>query len=168
MSGGKKKDTKRGNFGFDLPDAMLMLLNADHARQITGMTRLTAYAYLLEAEIGMVARGTVNINGSRLGIASPEVNKALDALVSSGRISKVGYRRGSYYGISISRNGANYILKKFGELPADVTKWLSVKRRIIDGMISDGVIRYLCVHHSECLPKAVIDKYDKRINSDSV
>ena len=167
MSGGKQKDTKRGNFRFGLSDAMLMMLNADHSRQITGMTRLTAYAYLLEAEIGLVARGTVSINSSRLGIASPEVNKSLDALVSSGRISKTGYRRGSYYGINISRNGANYISKKFGELPADVTKWLSAKRHIIDGMTSDGVVRYLCVHHSECLPKAVIDKYDERTNSGS-
>ena len=167
MSGGKKKDTKRGNFEFALPDAMLMLLNADHARQITGMTRLTAYSYLLEAEIGMVARGTVNINGGRLGIISPEVNKSLDTLISSGRISKTGYRRGSYYGITISRNGANYISKKFNGLPADVTKWLSVKRRIIDAMTSDDVVKYLCVHHSDCLPKAVIDKYDERTNSGS-
>ena len=147
---------------------MLMLLNADHARQITGMTRLTAYSYLLEAEIGMVARGTVNINGGRLGIVSHDVNKALDALVSSGHISKAGYRHGSYYGISISRKGADHISKKFRRLPADITKWLSEKRRIIDAMTSDDVVKYLCVHHSDCLPKAVIDKYDKRINSDGV
>ena len=146
---------------------MLMLLHADHARQITGMTRLTAYAYLLEAEIGLVTRGTVNINSSWLGITSPEVNKALDILVLSKRISKAGYRRGSYYGISISRKGADHISKKFSELPADITKWLSEKRRIIDGMISDDIIRYLCVHHSECLPKAVIGEYDERTNSGS-
>ena len=150
-----------------MPDAILLLLNAVHARQITGMTRLTAYARLLEAEIGIIAKGTVNINDNRLGIASPEVNNALDALVSSGRIRETGHRRGYYYGIIISRNGADHISKKFNKLPADVTKWLSAKRRIIDAMTSDGVIRYLCVNHSECLPKAVIDKYDERADNDS-
>ena len=149
-----------------MPDAMLMLLHADHARQITGMTRLTAYAYLLEAEIGLVARGTVNINSSWLGITSPEVNKALDTLVSSGRISKAGYRHGSYYGISISRNGSEHISKKFSGLPADITKWLSAKRHIIDAMTSNDIVKYLCVHHSECLPKAIIGRYGKR-TSDS-
>ena len=114
-----------------------------------------------------MTRGTVNINSSWLGIASLEVNKALDALVSSGHINKTGYRHGSYYGISISRKGADHISKKFSGLPADVTKWLSAKRRIIDDMISDDIIRYLCVHHSECLPKAVIGEYDER-TSDSV
>ena len=150
-----------------MPDAILLLLNAVHARQITGMTRLTAYSYLLEAEIKMVAKETVNINGSRLGIASPEVNKALDALVSSGRIRETGHRRGHYYGIIISRKGADHISKKFNKLPADAARWLSMKRRIIDAMTSNGVIRYLCVHHSECLPKAVIDKYDERTDSGS-
>ena len=54
---------------FNLPDAILLFLYADYRNQITGMARLAAYAYFLEAEIGLVAKGTVKIGSGGRGIA---------------------------------------------------------------------------------------------------
>ena len=41
---------------FNLPDAILLFLYADYNNRITGMSRLAACAYFLEAEIGLVAK----------------------------------------------------------------------------------------------------------------
>ena len=92
MSSGKQKNMMCKGLEFGLPDAMLLLLYADRRRQITNMTKLTAYAYLLEVDVGLVPCGTVNIKGNGRDITSPEVNGAIDALMSSGHISDTGPR----------------------------------------------------------------------------
>ena len=160
MSSGKQKDMVREKPEFGLPDAILLLLYADGRRQITNMTKLTAYAYLLEVDVGLVPCGTVNIKGNGRDITSPEVNGALDALMSSGHISDTGHGYGSCCGICLSRSGADHISKAFKGLPASVARWLSGRRHIIDAMSPDGIMRYLCVYHSNGLPEAVIGRYD--------
>ena len=163
MSNGKQKNVMCERLEFDLPDAILLLLYAAGRRQITNMTKLTAYAYLLEVDVGLVPCGTVNIKGNGRDITSPEVNIALDVLLSSGHISKTGH--GSCCGIGLSRSGAEHISKEFRGLPASVARWLSGRRHIIDAMSPDGIMRYLCVYHSGGLPEAVIDRYDGRTTS---
>ena len=162
MSSGKQKNMMCEKSEFGLPDAMLLLLYADSGHQIANMTKLTAYAYLLEVDVGLVSRGTVSIKGNGRGITSPEVNDALDVLLSSGHISKTSHEHGSCCGIGLSQSGAEHISKEFNELPANVARWLSGRRHIIDAMSPDGVMRYLCIHHSDGLPMAVIDRYDGR------
>ena len=147
---------------FGLPDAILLLLYADSGHQIANMTKLTAYAYLLEVDVGLVPCGTVNIKGNGRGITSPEVNDALDALLSSGHISMTDHGNGSCCGIGLSQSGSEYISKEFRGLPANVARWLSGRRHIIDAMSPDGIMRYLCVYHSNGLPEAVIGRYDGR------
>ena len=165
MSSGKQKNMMREKPEFGLPDAMLLLLYADDRRQIANMTKLTAYSYLLEVDVGLVPCGTVNIKGNGRDITSPEVNGALDVLLSSGHIIKTGHGHGSCCGIGLSQSGSEYISKEFNELPASVARWLSGRRHIIDSMSPDGIMRYLCVYHSGGLPEAVIDRYDGRTTS---
>ena len=165
MPGGKQKNMVRERPEFGLPDAILLLLYADGGRQITNMTRLTAYAYLLEVDVGLVPRGTVSISGNGRDITGPEVNIALDVLLSSGHISRTGHWHGPCSGIGLSRSGAERINKEFRGLPADVARWLLGRRHIIDAMSPDGIMRYLCAHHSDGLPKAVIGRYDWRVAS---
>ncbi len=160
MSSGKQKNMMCKGLEFGLPDAMLLLLYADRRRQITNMTKLTAYAYLLEVDVGMVPRGTIRINGNGRDITSAEVNDAVDVLLSSSHISKTGHGHGSCYGIGLSKSGADHIGKEFNGLPVRVARWLSGRRHIIDSMSPDGIMRYLCVYHSGGLPKAIIDRYD--------
>ena len=162
MSSGKQKNMMCEKPEFGLPDAMLLLLYADSGHQIANMTKLTAYAYLLEVDVGLVSRGTVSIKGNGRGITSPEVNDALDVLLSSGHISMTDHGNGSCCGIGLSRSGADHISKEFNGLPASVARWLSGRRHIIDSMSPDGIMRYLCVYHSGGLPEAVIDRYDGR------
>ena len=160
MSSGKQKNMMREKPEFGLSDAMLLLLYADRRRQITNMTKLTAYAYLLEVDVGLVPLGTIRINGNGRAITSPEVDNALDALLSSGHIIKTDHGRGSLCGIVLSQLGSEHISKEFSGLPARVARWLSGRRHIIDSMSPDGIMRYLCVYHSGGLPKAIIDRYD--------
>ena len=141
-----------------MPDAMLLLLYADRRRQITNMTKLTAYAYLLEVDVGLVPHGTIRINGNGRDITSHEVDNAIDVLLSSGHITKTGH--GSFCGIGLSQSGSGHIGKEFNGLPARVARWLSGRRHIIDSMSPDGIMRYLCVYHSGGLPKTIIDRYD--------
>ena len=162
MSSGKQKNMMREKPEFGLPDAMLLLLYADRRRHITNMTKLTAYAYLLEVDVGLVPLGTIRINGNGRAITSPEVDNALDALLSSGHIIKTDHGRGSLCGIVLSQSGSEHISKKFNGLPARVARWLSGRRHIIDAMSPDGIMRYLCVYHSNGLPEAVIGRYDGR------
>ena len=102
MSSGKQKNMMCEKPKFGLPDAILLLLYADSSHQIANMTKLTAYSYLLEVDVGLVSRGTVSIKGNGRGITSPEVNDALDVLLSSGHISMTDHGNGSCCGIGLS------------------------------------------------------------------
>ena len=153
---------------FNLPDAILLFLYADYNNRITGMTRLAAYAYFLEAEIGLVAKGTVKPGSGGRGIASAEVNRAVNALLSSGHIDTAGHRNDTYYGIRISKSGVEYIWKAFRSLPDETIRLLVDRRRSLDTHTIDGVVNLLCTHYPDSLPESVIKRHGGRINWDDV
>ena len=153
---------------FNLPDAILLFLYADYHNQITGMNRLTAYAYMLEIEFGLVANGTVKLGSAGRGITSSNVNKAVDALVSANHIDMAGNRRSQCCSIKINRSGVEYIWQVFRGLPRDTIRILSERRHSWDTLTLDGVMMVLNVHYPGSLPKAVSNRYGGHINWDDV
>ena len=153
---------------FNLPDAVLLFLYADYNNRITGMSRLAACAYFLEVEIGLVPKGTVKIGSGGRGISSSEVNRAVNALLSSGHIDTTGHRNDTYYGIRISKSGVEYIWKAFRNLPDETIRLLVDRRRSLDTHTIDGVVNLLCTHYPDAVPESVIKRHGGRINWDDV